>query len=210
MLSGGWHLHTATLHGPFYFSNAIALLPTSVLNLDVWPETGPKTVCLSDFRRFTNLKALRLAIGTNAVHDKNDICFVIDLCFAGLELLTVYDRLRCTVKSEPGEVAALLPCIQYLALKIKADTDGQLLASCVLAMLGLRKLNITLLDGHGSDMFLAVPKDSQLEELVLLGPNTKPNAHLKLHRLGIEYDCQSCRVSSSNAPVCCGYEESFR
>lgn len=210
MLTGAWHLHTAKLYGPFCFSDAIALLPTSLSTLEMWPETGPITVCLSDFRRFTNLKALRLAIGTDSVHDKNDIYFVIDVCFAGLELLIVYDRLCCTVGSELGEVAALLPCVQYLGLKIKADPAGQLLASCVLAMLGLRKLKLTLLDGQGSHMFLTVPKASQLEELVLLGPSTKPKTHLKLKKMGIEYDCQSCRVSSSNAPSNRKYEDSFR
>ena len=50
VLAGTWQLQKVTLHGAICFRTAVALLPASLLALDLWPDTGPATTRLSAFQ----------------------------------------------------------------------------------------------------------------------------------------------------------------
>lgn len=142
ILAGACNLHTAVLEGPFCFSDAVALLPTSLSILDLWPNSAPSTVYLSDFSRLTKLEKLQVAVGSYASCADN-ISFEINACLSGLKMLILCDTLRCS-KAVGHGLAQCLPQVQQLRLCITASEVGLQLAETIMANLTLQKLKVVL------------------------------------------------------------------
>ena len=210
VLAGAWHLTKVVLYGPFCLLTAVAYLPPSLVELQLWADCGPDTtyvVYLSSFRRFTNLKMLWLAIGTGSLDGgDNEYCLLIDSRFVGLELFTVYDTLRCSMPT--GQLDEHLPHVQHLSLRVSLDICGRKLAQSVMALLSLHKVKLEMFnaDGIHSDLMLEVPKASQIQQFILLGPTDMPKVYMKLHNVDIQYERKNvCKILSAVAPIDSGF-----
>lgn len=56
VLAAIWPLQKVVLRGAICLKTAVALLPKSLLILDLWPDTGPAIVSLGEFEQFNQLK----------------------------------------------------------------------------------------------------------------------------------------------------------
>lgn len=204
VLAGTWHLTKVNLTGPLCFATAVAMLPATLVVLRLWPDTGPLTTPLSDFKRFKKLQVLHVGFGLNVGEDDMpNYTFVIDSGFPSLKFLAILDRLRCSILPS-YEIGTCLPDMQHLSLKIKVDEAGAQLSENIIALMQLRKLELYLLDGDSDDeVDLVLPAASLIEQLNVVGPpaKLKPVVSLKLNKNGVSYRCANVaevRVADSD------------
>ena len=188
VLAGSWPLTKIVLHGPVCFDTAVAMLPASLLVLEMWPDTGPGVTSLSSFQRFPKLQVLRLAMGSDDIFLEYD--FVINHTLPDLVFLSIHDCLclrGCPTGSKLGE---LVPKLEHASFQIKADDAGVKLAEDVIRLGHLNKLDLNLTDGDGDAVNLLVPSTSHLQELLVSGPDTSPRVALTLGKAGVKYICE--------------------
>lgn len=198
--AGTWHLQKVLLHGPICLATAVAVLPTTLTALDLWPDTRILGPALSNFRRFKKLQALKLAIGRSEKElDNSAYDFVIDTDFPGLKLLAVHNTLRCRILTS-CQMGTCFPHLQHMSLRIKADITGTILAETAIALGQLHSLELVLLDGDGDDVDLVVSEHSLIEELHITGPVSKPSVSLGLNKAGMGVCCSNISVFTAGNP----------
>ena len=193
VLAGTWRLREVTLYGPVCYATAVAMLPTTLVVLKLWPHTGPLVTNLSDFKRFKKLRVLQFAfgLGTSAhPHDVTEHMFLIETAFPGLKFLALHDRLRCRT-SPSYDMATSLPNLQHISLRVMVNAAGAQLAHNVISLVQLRKVGLHLLDGDSTDLDLVVPAASLIEQLNVVGPHAKPRVTLDLIKSGVNYCCSN-------------------
>lgn len=204
ILAGLWQLHEVSLVGSFTLKSALALLPKTILILNLWPDSAPDKICLADFKRFKQLQALELAVG-EAADDATSFVgssLVLDCCMSSLTYLCVHNRVRCTLSSDLA-LYDLLPNVTQLSVQVTADRDGLGLADKILQMKELRKLKLLLYGSVTSKHRLIIPSDSLLEQLQLVGPVKSPCVFLSIPSScvhGLRYKCQNVsEISAGDA-----------
>ena len=155
VLAGFWQLRKVSLQGHICFKSAVALLPTSLLVLELYPYLASHDVYLSDFLRFTELKGLNLVFSSV----NGNLKCILDTTLSSLVFLAIHHDLHC-ITAPNCDVSGCLPNINHLSVVIKADDHGLRLASDVLKLASLRKVEVNLLDGPGHARNLVVPEHS--------------------------------------------------
>ena len=167
-LAGSWQLHKCMLRGRFCLSTAIALLPTTLQALELWPEFAPDVSHLSSFQRFARLQVLKLGVGiSNPVPDfeGEDILqfeIVLDTAMPTIESFAVIDRLRATLLGG-HTISNCLPRVQRATLNLEASAAGLQLAQDILEIQSLLDLRLYLEAGSGHLTMFTVPMAGSLQ-----------------------------------------------
>ena len=206
MVAGLHHLCRCEIQGAYCLAAVLSLLPTSLVRLDLWPETGPNFICLSSFQQFTHLQWLRLGVGIDNPIDKDDLhrpmyTLVVDTVMVCLKTLVIHDELQCMLR--PGcSILHCLPNVCHFSVRITADLQGVQLAKRSLLLPSLAKLRLNLLKSQDVQLTtctLVVPKQSIIAELDLNSPE-RPSVRLSLGKGDILLSCQGTYVYTTNRP----------
>ena len=191
VLAGSWPLTKIELCGPVCFHTAVAMLPASLLALELWLDAGPKVTRLSSFQRFPKLQVLRLAIGSqDTASGLPEYDFVVDCSFPDLVFLVLHDRLFLRACPPGSKLGELVPKLEHASFQIKADDAGVKLAEDAIRLGHLKKLELDLTHGDGHEVDLLVPNTSHLQELLVSGPDKSPRVVLTLGKAGVKYICE--------------------
>lgn len=193
------NLSHCCLQGPFCSKTAVALLPASLVVLNLWPDWMHPVTNLSAFLRFSDLQELDLACGLLEELDDSAAAtadLFLDAAFANLTHLKIWDSICC--QPVPGFVmSACVPNLLIFKGKIVAHHQGIELAQRIVALPKLQALNLGFYDGDSPDVSLVIPRGSLICALELKGPKFYPKLSVKLEKHGIAYlHSQSCTVQS--------------
>ena len=209
-LAGSWQLCKCVLRGTFCLSTAAALLPTTLLALELWPESAPDVTWLSSFQRFARLQVLKLGVGiSNHVsefpgEDILEFELVLDAAIPSLESFAVLDRLHITIL-DGCNVGDCLPRVRRASFRLAANAEALQLAQEILEVQSLLDLRLDLEDGSGQRTTLTVPMAGSLQNLIFCGPARTPKVSVVIEKAGLGYSCS--RVSNvSSADVDAVYE----
>ena len=209
MCTGFWNLQSCTLEGPFCLEQAVALLPTTLKQLDLTPVVAPREFYLSDLGRFVNMQLLVLA-GTEEALPPSNI-YLSDGSMLALRSLKVYEPFQIMMDdvAEPVEVnhdAQLssrvyiaLPRLVQLSVSICADDAGIDLANVFLNLTGLKELAMYLTKSTSRSVVLRVSQSSSLAMLRIVGPRDRSvEVSLEINKEQLEYEC--CRIANVFMP----------
>lgn len=204
-LAGSWQLRKCMLRGRFCLSTAIALLPTTLQALELWPESAPAVSHLSSFQRFARLQVLKLGVGiSNPVPDfeGEDLLqfkLVLDTAMPTIESFAVIDRLRATLLGG-HTISNCLPRVQRATLNLEASAAGLQLAQDILEIRSLLDLRLYLEDGSGHLTMFTVPMAGRLQKLFFQGPPSTLEVSVLIQKASLRYICNRvCTVSSVDA-----------
>lgn len=204
VIAGLHHLHRCKIEGTYCLSTILSLLPTSLVTLDLWPETGPDVICLSSFQQFTHLECLRLGVGVGYgfagyAPDQMVHTLAIDTVLVCLKTMVIHDELQCSM--QPGyNILHCLPNVCRVKVTIRGDTQGVELAEKLLLLPSVAKLQLTLLKSENAyGCNLVVPEQSMIAELAVTSPE-KPFVCLSLGKRDILLCCQGTIVYTKERP----------
>ena len=200
VIAGSCNLQVCKLDGRFDITFAVAVLPTTLVSMDLWPISGPHTICMSSFQRFGKLRTLRLGLGhsdTPEEHFETLEMFLLDAIVPSIEQLEVHASLHTSILAT-CDIVTCLPNVNVLILAVKASQVGLRLAHQIMEMQLLRELELYLYDGDGQDTTLVVPQASLLEQLDLTAPSD-PRLSVKFDKPGVNYVCcHTYSITSGN------------
>ena len=203
VLAGSWHICRCVLHGRFCWTSAIALLPTTLSALELWPDSGPSLNYLSDFLRFPKLQMLRLGVGLadNEKENGQDVLesmLVLNAALSSLITFSVIDRLHVTL-AEGHDMSSCLPNIQHISFRIEASDKGMELAQEVMDLESYLSLELDLAEGPGEGNTLVLPETTMLKELMVSAPFKTPEVSIEVEKTGVELECSFVhKVSTAN------------
>ena len=175
------NLYHCCLQGPFSFKTAVALLPSSLVVLDLWPDFVPLVMKLSAFLRFPDLQQLDLGWDSPPVFDPETADLVLDASFGSLTHLKIGGSICC--RSVPAFVmSACVPNLLTFKGMVMDNDQGTELAKMLVALPKLQVLHLNFDDG---DRTVGIPGGSLMRELELRWPNSHPKLSVKLS--GIQY-----------------------
>ena len=227
VFAGSWNLRSCRIEGRFALHCAVALLPTTLVSLYLWPTSTPERICLSSFQRFDKLQTLRLGVGlvcrigvgvSDLTFEKesNTTLFKLDACAASLEQLEVFDSVYTTML-DAYDMDTCLPNINLLSLRLIPNHSGWQLARKVIACRWSHKLKLGMYSEDDDMLYndttrsrLVVPADSRLEQLLLTAPSCMPDVPLEITKPDVDYVCnQSQTTGESSAYMARGIQVTF-
>lgn len=171
VLAGLWPLQHCYIEGPFNWTVATRLLPTTLRDLRLCPRVLPAEVSLAKLSRLPNLE--RVDIDAMAcARPTHSPCFVLDdgCSFPHLRSLILSG---CQVVHSVQNLPVCLPTIKNVAVWVEVNHAGPLLTLPGLECLGLflvdKTDSIDLLS-IADQMLVTVRHCSALRHLTLLGP----------------------------------------
>lgn len=180
------------MYGPFCVEAAAHLLPTSLLGMNLWPDSAPGVICLSDCKRFSNLQTLKLAVGSGEGDEQErapaSTEFLLGTDFPCLESVIIHDRVHCTL-AQDMTTAACFPNVHTLHLQVKSSQGSRILVKALLAIPNLKILKLDVLEEDGVPWNLIVPKSSSIQHLVVTTPPKGPGMTVQLQKADIQYKC---------------------
>lgn len=191
MCTGLWNLKSCTLEGFFCLEQAVAVLPTTLKQLELTPAQPPPQFHLSVLSRFANLQLLALAgteegLPPSYIHlSEYSMPAVRSLkAHKPFQIVGPYDE---QLQALEVEVAIALPCLVQLTVSIPASSGGVALANTFINLKGLKELDMCLVGPPTRPIVLKLMRSSSLA-LLRLEADDDVQPSLEIRKRSLEYE----------------------